>query len=228
MSKEVNNNCNQNIRGDKESENNKNEIDTKITDKLSNIDGSSKKLIQFMTKPEKNKNVYLKNLETAFELIEWTLKKYKLMFASMPKYVFKRDIYYCELGKNIGSEQGGRRPVVIVQNDNGNKSSTTTMIAVITTHQGSKLVKENNYYELHYKDDDGKDVTRKLNYYEIPVELEKNPSENIEGIINLSQIYTISKKRLVGNHVAKITEDCFCDISNALLRMFDIKSKKKI
>ncbi|SHI26527.1 type II toxin-antitoxin system PemK/MazF family toxin [Clostridium intestinale] len=223
MSTEVNNDINQSIIN-----NNEDKVDDKITDKISIIDKSIKRLTQLMTKPEKNRNVYLKNLETAFELIEWTLKKYKLMFASSPKYIFKRDIYYCELGKNIGSEQGGRRPVVIIQNDNGNKSSTTTMIAVITTHQGSKLVKVDNYYELHYNDNYGNNVKRKLSYYEIPVELEKNPHEKIEGIINLSQIYTISKKRLVGNHVAKITEDCFYDISSALLRMFDIKLKKKI
>lgn len=43
------------------------------------------------------------------------------------------DIYYVDLGKGVGSEQGGVRPCLIVQNDIGNKYSTTTIVACITT-----------------------------------------------------------------------------------------------
>ena len=42
-------------------------------------------------------------------------------------------IYYCDLNGNIGSEQGGVRPVLILQNDTGNKYSPTTIIAPITS-----------------------------------------------------------------------------------------------
>lgn len=40
----------------------------------------------------------------------------------------KYDIVQADLGKTVGSEQGGIRPVVILQNDVGNKYSTTTLV----------------------------------------------------------------------------------------------------
>jgi Growth inhibitor len=45
----------------------------------------------------------------------------------------KYDIFYCDLGKNLGSEQGGIRPCIILQNNTGNKYSPTTIIAPFTT-----------------------------------------------------------------------------------------------
>ena len=54
--------------------------------------------------------------------------------------VLRGDIYYVDLGKNIGSEQSGIRPVVIVQNNIGNKFSPTVLAAPITSRQSkSKL-----------------------------------------------------------------------------------------
>ena len=44
-------------------------------------------------------------------------------------------IYYADLSGNIGSEQGGLRPVLIVQNDIGNKFAPTTIIAIITSRK---------------------------------------------------------------------------------------------
>lgn len=43
------------------------------------------------------------------------------------------DMYYADLGRGIGSEQEGYRPVVIVQNNVGNKHSPTVIIASITS-----------------------------------------------------------------------------------------------
>ena len=45
----------------------------------------------------------------------------------------KYDIFYCDLGTNFGSEQGGIRPCIILQNNMGNKYSPTTIIAPFTT-----------------------------------------------------------------------------------------------
>lgn len=196
--------------------------ENQIQASIQNMKSSIEKLFNLCTKKQKDNKVYLNKLETAIELIEWTYKKYKLLFVGSPQQVFKRDIYYCELGKNIGSEQSGKRPVVILQNDNGNRSSSTTMIGVITTHQGSKIIKNGKKRILEYMDQDGCLKRRNLNYYEIPVELESKSPKNIEGIINLSQIYTISKKRLVGNYVAKITDGVNNEIDLALIKMFDI------
>ena len=38
------------------------------------------------------------------------------------------DMYYADLGRGIGSEQEGYRPVVIIQNNVGNKHSPTVII----------------------------------------------------------------------------------------------------
>ena len=48
------------------------------------------------------------------------------------------DMYYADLGKGIGSEQEGYRPVVIIQNDVGNKHSPTVIIASITSKREAK------------------------------------------------------------------------------------------
>jgi len=200
---------------------------TEITTLVNAIQASITKLHTLFTKSQKDHDAYVKRMNTALELLEWTYKKYKLLFNGMPEYVYKRDIYYCELGKNIGSEQGGCRPVVIIQNDRGNETSKTTMVAVITTHRGAKVIKSDKGELLEYIDENGETVTRKLNYYEVPIELEAKPSKVIEGVINLTQIYTVSKKRLVGNHVARVTEDAYLQISGVLIRMLDIKFKKK-
>lgn len=48
--------------------------------------------------------------------------------------IIKRgDIYYADLGKGEGSEQGGSRPVLIIQNNIGNKFSPTVIVAAITS-----------------------------------------------------------------------------------------------
>ena len=47
--------------------------------------------------------------------------------------VYKRqDMYYADLGRGIGSEQEGYRPVVIIQNNTGNKYSPTVIVAAIS------------------------------------------------------------------------------------------------
>lgn len=43
------------------------------------------------------------------------------------------EIYYADLGKVVGSEQGGNRPVLIIQNNIGNRYSPTTIVAIITS-----------------------------------------------------------------------------------------------
>ena len=49
------------------------------------------------------------------------------------------DIYYADLGKVVGSEQSGIRPVVVVQNNIGNKYSNTVIVLPITSRFKKKL-----------------------------------------------------------------------------------------
>mgnify|MGYP003190878305 FL=1 len=50
----------------------------------------------------------------------------------MNKTYLRGDMYYADLGRGIGSEQEGYRPVVIIQNNVGNKHSPTVIIASIS------------------------------------------------------------------------------------------------
>lgn len=48
-------------------------------------------------------------------------------------------VYYAQLGKPIGSEQGGTRPVIIVQNNTGNRCSPTVVVVPITSQHKPAL-----------------------------------------------------------------------------------------
>ena len=82
------------------------------------------------------------------------------------------DMYYADLGRGIGSEQEGYRPVVIIQNNVGNKHSPTVIIAPITSRVHTKAKIPTHTL---IKDFDG---------------LDKN------SIILFEQIRTIDKQRL--------------------------------
>lgn len=58
--------------------------------------------------------------------------------------ILQGEIYICELGENIGSEQNGERPCLIVQNNILNETSDVTIVLPIT----SRLKKE---MPTHYK-----------------------------------------------------------------------------
>ena len=49
--------------------------------------------------------------------------------------ILQGDIFYADMGKGVGSEQGGIRPVIILQNNIGNKFSPTIIVAMITSKQ---------------------------------------------------------------------------------------------
>jgi mRNA interferase MazF len=89
--------------------------------------------------------------------------------------MIRGEIWWADLGKPFGSEPGFRRPVVIIQDDSFNRSEIQTVIvAPITTN-------------LRLADAPG-------NFY-----LKKEGSGlPKEGVINVSQISTLDKKRLTG------------------------------
>lgn len=55
------------------------------------------------------------------------------------KRIRRNEIWMCDLGTGVGSEQCGIRPVLIVQNDDGNKYSPTTIVAPFTTKKKTSL-----------------------------------------------------------------------------------------
>lgn len=193
---------------------------SKITELQARIEELLTELGNKVRKSVKNENQYIKQLNGRVKYLEWTINKYTLQFEGTPPYIFKREIFYCELGYNIGSEQNNKRPVVILQNDRGNASSPTTIVSPITTHENSIIIEKKDGFKYYqFFNDEGQMIEKKLDYYEIPVELEPNSKKNITGYINLAQIKTISKKRLSNVPVGKITTNAEQKIKLALNRL---------
>lgn len=64
----------------------------------------------------------------------------------MNKTYLRGDMYYADLGRGIGSEQEGYRPVVIIQNNVGNKHSPTVIVAAVTSKVGVKAKLPTHYF----------------------------------------------------------------------------------
>lgn len=110
------------------------------------------------------------------------------------------DIYYCDLGNGVGSEQKGIRPVIIIQNNIGNTYSPTVIVACITS-------KTNKFKKVPTH---------------VSVGLESGLQE--ESVILMEQIKTISKERLL-EYVGKVNEDTLNKIDRARdISMGDIEN----
>lgn len=95
----------------------------------------------------------------------------------MPFFSWLVNVYCANMEPNVGSEQGGERPVVVLQNDAGNKHSPTLIIATLTSRVNKK-----RHLPTH-------------------VLLDYNPGLKVPSIVQLEQIFTIDKQcvqRFVG------------------------------
>ena len=109
----------------------------------------------------------------------------------MKRTYLRGEMYYADLGRGIGSEQEGRRPVVIIQNDVGNKHSPTVIVAAITTKTAGK---------------------RKLpTHYEIGTE----HGMKVSSLVLLEQIRTIDKHRLE-KKIGKLSPKQIKEMNHAL------------
>ena len=82
------------------------------------------------------------------------------------------NIYYADMEPNIGSEQGGKRPVVVLQNNIGNRRSPTLIVATVTTR------------------------TEKKKNQPTHVLVDSNPAFEEPSMILLEQIFMIDKSRI--------------------------------
>lgn len=107
------------------------------------------------------------------------------------KDYLRGDMYYADLGRGIGSEQKGYRPVLIIQNNVGNKHSPTVIIAAITSRVGVKAKLPTHYFV--------------------------NTEGELEApsIVLLEQIRTIDKKRL-DSYIGHLSDTHIVNINNAL------------
>lgn len=101
------------------------------------------------------------------------------------------DMYYADLGKGIGSEQEGYRPIVIIQNNVGNKHSPTVIIASITSKRDAKAKLPTHYL------------------------IEAEDGLELPSIVLLEQLRTIDKRRL-NSFIGHLSEKHIQGINHAL------------
>ena len=109
----------------------------------------------------------------------------------MNKTYLRGDMYYADLGRGIGSEQEGYRPVVIIQNNTGNKYSPTVIVAAISSKVDAKAKLPTHYL------------------------LKAESGLELPSLVLLEQLRTIDKSRLRGK-VGSLGEDQMCKLDHAL------------
>ncbi len=192
---------------------------------ISKIIGSITKELSLLSekllKGKNNIDIYGDFLQKNLEYLKWINKEFDLRTAEIPPYIKKKEIFYAELGINVGSEQGLRRPVVVLQNNAANAKSDTVIIAPITTYERGAIITDENGNVFIKSIKDGKEHFKKMGFYNILVELEDGYKQEIVGFINIGHIKEISKKRMAKYPVATITEDNFIEVQNAIIRNLD-------
>lgn len=110
-------------------------------------------------------------LDYLLAFADWTIRKYNFE-TRIQKSIFQWDIFYCDLGHNIGHEKNKTRPVLIIQRMRDYIKSGTVMVAPITI---------------------GSDFD---NLYKHEIILDITKYGKIRGKIDLSHIRSVSKSRL--------------------------------
>ena len=109
------------------------------------------------------------------------------------------DVFFAKIGKGIGSEQHGNRPVVVIQNDIGNLHSPTTIVAMITSKPKSRLP---THVRLHGN----------------------NIGLTDESIVMLEQIQTLDKVRFV-RLIGHLDEEIMKRIDQAAARSIGLNDE---
>ena len=115
----------------------------------------------------------------------------------MRRTYLRGDMYYADLGRGVGSEQEGYRPVVIIQNNMGNKHSPTVIVAAISSRVGIKPKLPTHYY-----------INAECGL--------KWPS-----IVLMEQIRTLDKRRLT-KYIGRLTQEHIQGMNHALAVSIDL------
>lgn len=102
------------------------------------------------------------------------------------------DIYLVDLGTNIGSEQGGCRPVLLVQNDIGNHFGSTLIVAPVSSRYWKK----------------SKQPTHTL--------IEGIQNLSSPSVVLAEQLLTIDKVRVM-KYLGKVPEDQMQNVNKAVM-----------
>lgn len=108
------------------------------------------------------------------------------------------DIYLVDLGTNIGSEQGGFRPVLLVQNDIGNHFGPTLIVAPVSSRYWKK----------------SKQPTHTL--------IEGIQNLSSPSVVLTEQLLTIDKVRVM-KYLGKVPEDQMQNVNKAVMVSLGLK-----
>lgn len=175
-------------------------------------------LVSLSSAMKSTKNVFDSKLKSRLSFLKWVNTNWRLRSKRQPKVVKQKEIFFCQLGENIGSEQNGKRPVVIIQNNIGNSQGNTTIIVPITTYENSSFYEKDGKRYMSYQEADGSVTERKLDFYEVELQIESSSRYKIHGIANVVHMREVSKKRLSNTPVAKVTDQTYTDIVNAIVK----------
>ncbi len=134
------------------------------------------------------------------EHAEWSYHKQLINNSIMTRPITipkKGEIWTCQFGKNIGSEENKIRPVIIVQNNTGNEKGPTTIVIPIS----NRPVKIPTHILLKSSD-----------YVLVDEEI-----NSISGTILCEQIRVVSKARL-GRHIGTLNKDFVNKILNSKIK----------
>ena len=174
-------------------------------------------IISLSTTMKDTRNIFANKLRGRLAFLKWVNRNWVLRTSPMPNIVKQKEIFFCELGENIGSEQNGKRPVVIMQNNIGNAHGNTTIIVPITTYENSTFFERDGKRYMSYLNN-GSTVERILDFYEVEVQVESTSRYKIHGVANVVHMREVSKKRLSRTPVAIITDDTYTSIANAIAK----------
>lgn len=113
------------------------------------------------------------------------------------------DLYFANLDPVIGHETGKTRPIVVIQNDIGNIYSPTTIVAIVTGYSEKKAS------------------------YPICVAVKKGKGLKKDSIVNLSQIRTVDKKRLMGPRITKLSDNIMKKIDEGIVNSLGLLSNSR-
>lgn len=135
------------------------------------------------------------------QYLEWFKNKLYLNAIapiSKKRIIFRGQVYQCNLGVGVGSEECKERPCVILQYNSANKSSPNTLIAPIT-HSSSNLP------------------------IVVPITTKTDSNGNIilDGNVLLGNITCISKARL-GDYITNLSPKEMNEIDTAIAISLDI------
>ena len=109
----------------------------------------------------------------------------------MSRTYLRGDMYYADLGRGVGSEQEGYRPVVIIQNNKGNRHSPTVIVAAISSKVGVKPKLPTHYF------------------------INAENGLDLPSIVLMEQIRTLDKRRLT-KYIGRLGKEHIRGMNHAL------------